>query len=76
MLAGNEILPVGHPNRIIQQAEVFFCQLFGGTAIGIHYPDIIAPTGIRSEQDLAPVRAEPGLYFPGQATAQELRLAT
>ena len=75
MLAGDEVLPVGHPVGVVEQAEILLGHLAGFTAVGVHHPDIVGPAGIGGEAELLAIRAEAWLHFPGDPGADGLGLA-
>ncbi len=75
VLAGNDVLTVGHPDGVVEQAKTFLGDLTGIGAVGIHHPYIVATTCIAGEKYLFAIGAEAGLYLPGKPLAQQRCLA-
>ncbi len=69
MFAGHEILAVGHPGGVVQQAKRFGGHLPGLGAVGVHHPDIVAAACIAREKQLFAVGRKARLHFPSQAGA-------
>ena len=66
MLFRHDIIAIGRPARLVEQAELFLGQLALVRPVGIHDPDIVAATAIAGERDARPVGREARLHFPGQ----------
>src|SRR6185312_15820445 len=75
MLAGYKILPIRSPYSIVQQPEIFFCDLFWIGAIPVHYPDIIRTTSVAGIADLFPIRTVTWLYLKGHSALEQFRFA-
>ena len=71
MLAGDQVLPIGRPDRIVEQAEILLGYLQGRGAVAIHHPDVVGPAAIAGKADQVSVRAEAGLHLEGQAAGQQ-----
>src|SRR5690606_25472405 len=67
VLAGDDVLPVRRPGRVVEQAEVLFGHLARITAVGGDGPDVVAAAAVGGEGDAAAVRRPARLHVPGAA---------
>ena len=75
MLARDEVIAVGRPVGLVEQAEVLLGDLPRVPAIAVHRPDIVAAAAIGGEGDLAAVGRIARLHFPRMAGSDRARLA-
>src|SRR5690606_22586462 len=62
VLAGDDVLPVRRPGRVVEQAEVLFGHLARITAVGGDGPDVVAAAAVGGEGDAAAVRRPARLH--------------
>ena len=66
MLARDDILAIGAPARVVEQAEAFLGQLALVRSVGVHDPDIVPSAAIRGKGDAAAIGREARMLFIGQ----------
>jgi hypothetical protein len=76
MLAGDDVLAVGRPVRLIQQAERLFRHLFRVTAVARDRPDVVAGSAITRERDPFSVRVVLRLHVPCDSARERARFAS
>jgi hypothetical protein len=76
VLAGDEVLGVGRPVRLVEQAEGFLRHLLRLGAVAIHDPDVVAAGAVTRERDPLSVRRVARLHVPGDAGGQGLGIAS
>src|SRR5690606_4634402 len=67
VLAGDDVLAVRRPGRIVDQAEAFTGDLARIAAVGGHRPDVVAAAAVGGEGDAAAVGRPARLDVPGTA---------
>ena len=56
MFSCRNILAVGGPVRIVQQAKVFLGQLSCIATVGLHDPDVVSAAGVARKRNLGTIR--------------------
>ena len=69
VLAGHDVLAIGRPGGVVEQAEALVGHLARVAAVGGNGPDVVATAAVGGEGDAAAVRRPARLDIPGAAAA-------
>ena len=75
VLAAHQVLAVGRPGAVVEQAEIFLADLHRAAAVGLHAPEVVAAAAVGGERDFLAVRREPRLDVPRRAAGDAPRAA-
>ena len=67
VLAADEVLAVGRPGRLVEQAERLLRDLLRIRAVAVHDPEVVAAAAVGGERDPLAVRRVARLHVPGDA---------
>ncbi len=70
VLASDQVLAIGRPGRIVEQAEILVAHLRRAAAVAADAPQVIAAAAVGGVGEPLPVGREARLHVPGRARGQ------